>query len=163
MPLSTKFELAVTAGSGGTCKECARAVPTGAIMPARGICYECCLMADGKPPVEDHHVFGRPGPSVFIPGNFHRALNRQLEARRPILKRRADDPHVQAAQLFTVIAELAEAGADYARSSGLPDWIAQLAEIIAKSCREMADRQLSIYARWTDQLGPDGHKDGALP
>jgi len=137
-------------------------VPAGSMIPGRGMCYECCLLADAKPPVEDHHVFGRPGPSVLIPGNFHRALNRQLEARRPILKQRTDDPHICAAQSFTVDSELAEAGADYARCSGLSDWVAQLAEIIAKSRRDAADRQLTIHAYLTDQLGPDWYKKVAL-
>jgi hypothetical protein len=162
MPLSTKFELAVTANSGGTCPKCGRGVPAGSMMAARGICYECCLVADGKPPVEDHHVFGRPGPTVLIPGNFHRALNRQLEARRPILKRKTNDPSITAAQLFTVIAELAEAGADYARSLGLPDWVAELAKTVAVACRNMADEQLSIHAHVADQLGPDWHTKVAL-
>jgi hypothetical protein len=162
MPLSTKLELALSVQSNGVCKHCGKSIAAGAMILGRGICYECLLAEAGKRRTEEHHVFGRPGPAVVIPGNFHQALNRQLEARRPVLKRKRDDPLVAAAQLFTIIAELAEVGADYATCLGLSEWVAQLAKIIADACRSMADRQLSIYAHVADQLGPDWHKKGAL-
>jgi hypothetical protein len=129
----------------------------------RGICYECFLVQVCKSPLEEHHVFGRPGPTVIVPGNFHRALNRQLEARMPILRPKIDDPLVAAAQLLTIIAEHAEAGADYSRCLGLPDWVAELAKIIAAACPNMADKQLVIHAHLIDQHSADWLKHVVLP
>ena len=162
MPLSTRLELALSSRSNGVCKKCGKSIVPGAMILGRGICYECLLAEGGKPRTEEHHVFGRPGPTVVIPGNFHRALNRQLQARRPTLNRKASDPALATAQLFTLIAELAEAGAEYASCLGLPEWVGQLAKIIADACRSMADRQLSIYAHVAGQLGPDWHQKVVL-
>jgi hypothetical protein len=159
MALSTKLELSLSANSNGTCNDCHRCVPAGAFIQSRGICYECSRRHAGNPTTEGHHVFGRSEPIVVhIPANLHRAINRRQEARRPILKQKTNDPLLGAAQLFTIIAELAEAIADYARCLALPDWISNLADIIANACRNAADRQLSIHVQLVQQSGPDWHK-----
>jgi hypothetical protein len=161
MPLSSALELALSSQSATICPRCGP-VPIGA-MTKRGICYECCLRADGKSTLEGHHVFGRQRDTIVpIPGNFHRPLNRQRQARPHILKSPPTGPILEAAFLLTVVTELMAAGADYARSLAVPNWICELADPIAAECRRAADRQLSVHAYLVDTLGPNWHKSGSI-
>jgi hypothetical protein len=132
-------------------------------MTKRGICYECFLRVAGKSTFEGHHVFHRQRATIVpIPGNLHRPLSRQHQARRHILKSPPTDPIVEAAFLLTVVAELATAGADYARSLAAPNWISELADPIAAECRRAADRQLSVHAYLVETLGPNWHQSGSI-
>jgi hypothetical protein len=159
--LSSALELALSSQSATICLRCGP-VPNGA-MTKRGICYECCLRAAGTSTFEGHHIFGRQRATIVpIPGNLHRALNRQRQARPHILKSPPTDPILEAAFLLTVVAEHAAAGADYARSMAAPNWISELAEAIAVECRRAADRQLSVHAYLVETLGPNWHQSGGI-
>jgi hypothetical protein len=159
--LSTKFESLVSSRSKGTCPECGEVDP--AAMTSLGICYECLCRRAGRSTTENHHVFGQDDPlTTGVPGNFHRGVNVRQAARQPLLKQRSEDPLVEAARLFTTIAELAEVGADRAPRAGW-EWLSELLRIIANASRSAADRLLALYGRLVEEHGPDWHRERRPP
>src|SRR5215207_10054283 len=67
-------------GMNARCHQCGWTDPMALTRGEIGIlCYECLAIAQGRTPVEAHHVLGRANDATTIPvpGNLHRHLSEQ--------------------------------------------------------------------------------------
>jgi hypothetical protein len=117
------------------------------------------LKQSGRRCTELHHPLGRDNPIVAeivveIPGNWHRALDARRARRCDILKRPGDNPLHQIAAAVVTFGEVADVVVDFASHQEWPSWVAELAEVIAKSADAAADWLLILAGSLDEWCGP---------
>jgi len=125
------------------------------------------LIDKGQKPTERHHPFGRDnravaGIVVEIPGNWHRVLDSRRSQRETIQRRPGDNPLHQIAAAVATFEEAAEVLADFARRQGWPEWVANLAEVFAKTAASATEWLLILASKleewhgaaWIDAMPP---------
>jgi hypothetical protein len=115
-------------GEGARCSKCG--YPDSEAFQLEGqavLCYECACLAQGKSPVEQHHILGRANSkeTVPMPGNIHRWMSeRQGDWAEELQRNVWRDPVLTIASVILAITDFAAWVARHGEQ--LSDWLLQL-------------------------------------
>jgi hypothetical protein len=135
---------------------CACGEDRAAAITKNGRCYACDLRERGKTIMEAHHLFGRGVPIVvMMPANEHRVFDALREARYPLLKKPSFNTLVNIAGLLMLFVEISEMLYAIVAGKQLPQWVADLCDILIDRGREALEALLVLSVHLQDRLGND--------
>ena len=106
--------------------------------------------------MEAHHLFGRGVPIVvMMPANEHRVFDALREARYPLLKKPSFNTLVNIAGLLMLFVEISEMRYAIVAGKQLPQWVADLCDILIDRGREALEALLVLSVHLQDRLGND--------
>jgi hypothetical protein len=98
-----------------------------------------------------------------MPGNWHRVFDHRRAQRPEILRHPGGNPLHQIAAVVAAVGEAADALADYARRQEWPNWVAELADILAGAAGDVVTWLLILADKLDNNLGPAWAEHMGLP